>query len=107
VSLIAGFLLVGTLAVVRHGAEVFDLTQTTLLWLALLGLINYPLGRLLYFTSVHLAGITRATPIVSTTPIVAISLGIIAGGETLSPMSAIGTLAIIGGIILIVSKKPA
>ncbi len=107
VSLAVGVLMIGTIALVRYGSEMFDLTPVALAWFALLGLILYPLGRLLNFTGVHLAGVSRAAPIMSAAPLVASTLGITLGGETLTPVIALGTLAIVGGIVLILSERTA
>ena len=105
VSLVAGVLLIGTIALILHGGEMFALPAVAFAWFALLGFINYPLGRFLNFTGVHLAGVGRAIPILAATPLVAVSLGVIVGGETLTIFTALGTGAIVGGVVLIVSAR--
>ena len=76
-------------------------------WFALLGLINFPLGRFFNFTGVHLAGVSRTAPVLAGAPLVAMTLGITLGGETLTPLIALGTAAIVGGVVLIVSERAA
>ena len=105
VSLAAGFLMVGTIALILYGGELFTLPIAALAWFALLGLINYPLGRFLNFTGVHLAGVSRTAPILSATPLVAVTLGVVLGGETLTPAIALGIAAIVGGLVLILTER--
>ncbi len=44
-SLLAGSVLLGILAVPLHAREMLNLPVAALLWIALLGLLNFPLGR--------------------------------------------------------------
>ena len=107
VSLAAGVVMVGTLALLVHRDIMFTLPAVALLWFLLLGTINYPLGRYFNFLGVHLAGVTRAAPILSAAPVVAVILGVTLGGESLTPFIALGTAAIIGGVVLIVTERTA
>ena len=105
ISLASGTALVGAIALAMYGRELFSFSLTALLWFTLLGIINYPLGRLLNFTGVHLAGVSRATPILSTSPLISAALGIMVGGETMNIFIGLGTAAIIGGVLLIVTQR--
>ena len=107
VSLAAGVLMVVTLALAVNRDIMFTLPVVALLWFLLLGTINYPLGRYFNFLGVHLAGVSRASPILAAAPVIAVILGITLGGETLTPYIALGTVAIIGGVVLIVTEKTA
>ena len=107
VSLASGVAMVGTLALLVHRDIMFSLPAAALLWFLLLGTINYPLGRYFSFLGVHLAGVSRASPILAAAPVVAVILGVTLGGETLTPFIALGTAAIIGGVVLIVTEKTA
>mgnify|MGYP001320862773 CR=1 FL=1 len=90
-----------------YGNEMFALPAAAFAWFALLGLINYPLGRFLNFTSVRLAGVARASPILASAPLVAVALGVVLGGEALTPFIALGGAIIVGGVVLIVSERVA
>ncbi len=105
VSLAAGSLLVGAIAFAVHGDQMLAFPPVALLWFALLGSLNYLGGRYFNFISVHLAGVSRAAPILSTSPLVAAALGIGLGGETLTPAIALGTVTIVAGIMLILSER--
>lgn len=107
VSLAAGVVTVGTLALAVNRDIMFTLPVVTLLWFLLLGTINYPLGRYFSFLGVHLAGVSRASPILAAAPVVAVILGITLGGESLTPFIAMGAVLIIGGVVLIVTERTA
>ena len=83
----------------------FALSSTAIGWIALLGLLNYLLGRFLNFNSIRLAGVSRAAPLLAAAPLVAVTLGVLVGGETLNPLIALGTLTIVGGVVLIVTAR--
>ena len=107
VSLAAGVLMIGTIALIVYGSEMFALPAVAFAWFALLGLLNYPLGRFLNFTAVSLAGISRASPILAAAPLVAVTWSVLLGGETLTPLIALGGATIVGGVVLIVSERAA
>ena len=107
VSLASGILMVGSIALTIYGSEMFALPAVAFAWFALLGLLNYPLGRFLNFTSVRLAGVGRASPILAGAPLVAVTLGVLLGGETLTPLIALGGATIVAGVVLIVSARTA
>ena len=105
VSLAAGSLLVGSVALAVYGPSAFALPLAAFGWIFLLGSANYPLGRFLNFTAVSLAGVSRAAPIQASSPLIAMSLGILLGGETLTPLIAAGALSIVSGVVLIVTAR--
>ena len=102
-SLATGTLLIGAIAFAVHGPDDFAISSTAIGWIALLGLLNYLLGRFLNFNSIRLAGVSRAAPLLAAAPLVAVTLGVLVGGETLEPLIALGTLVIVGGVVLIVT----
>lgn len=105
VSLLVGIVITTTLALVLHFDEIWALTAIAFGWFLLVGVLNYPLGRLLNFNSVSKVGVARATPVVGASPLFAAALAVTIGGETMSWTIFVGTLAIVGGIALIVSQK--
>ena len=104
-SLFAGFLLLSAIALPLHWDDILLLPAIAFLWLFLLGLLNFPLGRLLNYSAVRLAGVARATPVLSIAPLFAIALAVLFTGEELTPLLFAGTLAIVAGIALIVSER--
>ena len=88
-----------------HTDEIFALSAIAFLWFLAVGALSFPLGRLLNYTGVSIAGVSRATPIVSASPLFAIGLAVTIGGESINAPILLGTLAIIGGLGLILSQR--
>ncbi len=105
VSVIVGTVIVMTLALTIHWEAIFALTGVAFLWFLLSGSINFPIGRLLNFTSVSLAGVSRSAPIVGSSPLFATALAITVGGEAINAPMLVGTFAIMGGLTLILTQR--
>lgn len=104
-SLLAGSVLVGSLAIPLHAREMLSLPVAALLLIVLLGLLNFPLGRYFNFVAVRLAGVARATPILSTSPLFAVVIAIVFIDETPTLLTLIGGLIVVSGVALIVSER--
>lgn len=104
-SLLVGIVITMTLAVTFHFDSILALTPVAFAWFLLSGIINFPMGRLLNYTGVSLAGVSRSAPIVGSNPLFAAVLAISFGGETITIPILLGTLSIIGGLTLILSQK--
>jgi len=63
------------------------------------------MGRLLNYTSVRLAGVSRASPVVGASPLFAIVLAITVGGESIDLPTLLGAFSIIGGLFLVLSQR--
>jgi uncharacterized membrane protein len=105
VSLVVGTIITMALAFVFHTDAILKLAGVAFLWFLLSAFINFPLGRLLNFTGVSMAGVSKSAPIVGSSPLFATMLAISIGGESLNTMIAIGTLSIIGGLAMILSQR--
>ena len=105
VSLLIGIGITLTLSIIFHQKEIMALSSIAFLWFFISGLINFPLGRLLNYTGVSKIGISKSTPIVATSPLFAAILAVTVGGETINTLMLMGTIAIIGGVALIVAQR--
>ena len=105
VSLLIGIAITLTLALVFHSDDIFALSGIAFVWFLITGTLNFPLGRLLNFTSVNKIGVSRSAPIIGAAPLFSGILGVTIGGESMNLFIFTGTLVIIGGIALIVGQK--
>ena len=105
VSLLVGIVITLTIAIAFHWDDILALSGVAFAWFLLSGTLNFPLGRLMNFTSVNKIGVARSAPIVGASPLFAAILGVTVGGETMNLYIFAGTLIIIGGITLIVGQK--
>ena len=104
-SMLAGLFIVGLLAVPLHINDMFAISMLTLLWVAILGFVNYRLGRFFNYTSVRLAGVARASPLLATAPLWAVLGAAMLLGEVPSVATLLGAVSVVGGVALIVSER--
>ena len=61
-------------------------------------------GRLLNFVAVSRIGVSRSAPLVGTSPVFAATAAVLFAGESLNTFIIVGTLAIIGGLAIVVRQ---
>jgi drug/metabolite transporter (DMT)-like permease len=105
VSLVSGLCLVMTLALIFHWDAVTELSGESYLWFMLSGLLNFPMGRFMNFSSVQRIGVSRATPVVNSAPLFAAAFAILILGEEMTFPLFLGTVSVMAGIALIVSQR--
>ena len=93
------------IAAALHPGEIVGLGAVSLGWLFLVGLFNFPVGRMFNYMSVRLAGVSKASTVVATSPLFATGLAVIILGESVNAVTLAGTVAIIGGLALTLSEK--
>jgi drug/metabolite transporter (DMT)-like permease len=105
ISLAAGFVTISVVAWVMDSQALFAVSRSTVLWFALLGLIQFPGGRFLNYTGIRLAGVARATSISGSSPLFAALLAIVFLGERVTFSILLGTLAVAVGLALVMSQR--
>ena len=93
------------IAAVLHPDELLGVGIVALGWLFLVGFLNFPLGRMFNYTSVRMVGVSKASTVVATSPLFATILAVIILGERVSPITLLGTVAVIGGLALTLNQK--
>ena len=93
------------IAVVLHPGEIVGLGAASLGWRFLVGLFNFPVGRMFNYMSVRLAGVSKASTVVATSPLFATGLAIVILGEPVNTATIAGTVLIIGGLALTLYEK--
>ena len=94
-----------TIVAFLHPDEILGLGIVALGWLFLIGLCNFPLGRMFNYTSVRMVGVSKASTIVATSPLFATVLAVIFLDESVSAISFVGTVVVIGGLALILNQE--
>ena len=107
ISLAAGFVIISVVAWSMDSQALFAVTRSSILWFALLGLIQFPGGRFLNYTGIRLAGVARTTSISGTSPLFAALLAILFLGEQVTSSIVLGTLAVAAGLALVMSQRGA
>jgi transporter family protein len=107
ISLAVGFVTISVVAWGMDSQALFAVSGSTILWFALLGLIQFPGGRFLNYTGIRLAGVARATSISGTSPLFAALLAILFLGEQVTSSILLGTAAVAVGLALVMSQRGA
>ena len=105
VSLISSTVVTMIFALIFHSKEILALSPMAFLWFILAGLITFLGGRLLNFQAINLVGASKASAVVSSTPLFAAILAVIFLNETVNLMLGIGTMMIVTGIALVVMQE--
>ena len=93
------------IAAALHPGEFAGLSAAALGWLFLVGLFNFPLGRMFNYTSVRLVGVSKASTVVATSPFFATVLAVFILGEKVNAVTLAGTVAVIGGLALTLNQE--
>ena len=105
ISLLSSMAVTMIFAFVLHSEEIMSLSPIAFLWFILAGLITFLGGRLLNFQAINLVGASKASAVVSSTPLFAAILAVIFLSETVNLMLGIGTMMIVTGIALVVMQE--
>ena len=93
------------IAAALHPGEFAGLNAAALGWLFLVGLFNFPLGRMFNYTSVRLVGVSKASTVVATSPFFATVLAVFILDEKVNAVTLVGTVAVIGGLALTLNQE--
>ena len=89
-------------ALIFFHEQVFAIQGTTFVWMAVVGVFQFVLGRLLMYIAIDKAGLVRAGPLVSTMPLFATFLALIFLNETITVPLFLGMFTVTTGAIFIV-----
>ena len=104
ISVLSSVSLVVILALSLNFDAVVNLSLTTFLWFSLIGFINYFIGRQFNYRSIKYIGVIKATPLFASAPLFALILAVTITGESVNPAIVIGTLAVVGGLGLVITS---
>lgn len=100
-TVLTGTFLVLGLALTFNLSDIQELPPSAFGWFALMGAMAYPVARLLNNTAITMVGASRAVPMLSLQPLIALALGITLLGEEPTLIVIIGTPIIVGGLGLV------
>ena len=101
-TVLTGAVLLISLAFAFNFPEIKSLKLSTIGWFALMGLMAYPLARVLQNTAINMVGASRAVPMASVQPLVAFMLGMLLLGERPNLLVSAGTPVIVAGLLMVV-----
>jgi drug/metabolite transporter (DMT)-like permease len=71
-------------------------------WFAMVGVINFLIGRQCNYNATKRLGATRAVSIMACSPLVSIALAVAFTGEHVSALQLLGVAMTVGGVVLVV-----
>ena len=104
-SLVASTAFLLVIAIVLEGDGILAVPLAVLPWFALVGGLNFVLGRLFNYTSLRYIGVARATTVFSLSHFFATLLAVVFFGEQVTPPLLLGTATIILGVALLTSER--
>ena len=100
-SVIISLLLLITVTIKGQWGFVAEMTAKSAVFIAMEGICAALLGQLAYYYALKLGEVGLVSPIVAAFPLVAVFLGIVFLGETVTPYKVIAALLIVTGIVLL------
>ncbi len=101
-SLIVGWGFIAGATAALYPEELFGVTLAAFGWLALIGLVNFPLGRYMNFVSLRKLGVLKANPVLAMAPVVSAFEGVVFLGERINAAVGAGTLLAVSGLMVVV-----
>ncbi len=106
VSLFSGLLFIGVLALLLQLDDLKALSLAAIALFALIGVLNFAIGRYFNFMSISHLGIGRSTPILASSPLFAMVIAVAFTGESVSAGTLVGTALILAGVYVTI-RRPA
>ncbi len=105
ISALSSLVLLVGLALVFNFDDVKALGLTAVIWFAIIGIVNYVLGRQFNYLSIGRIGVTRSSPLFASAPLFSFILAVSFLGESVNPALIIGTVITISGLYLVVTSQ--
>ena len=105
ISLVAGCVLTGVLVLAFELDAFTHLSAEALALFAVIGVLNFPMGRFLNYMSVARLGVGRSTPILASAPLFAMVLAVIFTGESVNLATFAGTALILAGLYITLRSR--
>lgn len=105
VSLLSGFVVILAVTAAMHPGELVGVPRATVLWIALLAMVQFPIGRFLTYQGIRLAGVAPATSIAGSSPLVAAILAAIFLHEPITVLIVAGIVAVVVGLALVMGDS--
>ncbi len=104
-TVLVGAVMVCALAFSVNFDEIKTLPIEAYGWIALMGILAYPVARVLHHSAIRMVGATRAMPMTSLQPLMAFAIGFLILGERPNLLVSIGTPIIVAGLLLVVMPR--
>ena len=104
-TVLSSMILVVGLGLVLSLDEFKSLSLTAMGWILVMGIMGYPMARVLLITAISMVGAARAVPMSGIQPVIAFTLGVLLLGERPNLLVILGTPVIVAGLFLVVMPR--
>ncbi len=104
-TVLSGMILIVGLGLILNLDDIKALSPAAMGWIVVLGIMGYPMARLLLITAISMVGAARAVPMQGIQPIIAFALGVVLLGERPDLLVTMGTPVIVAGLLLVVMPR--
>ena len=104
-TVLVGAVLVSGIAFSVNFDEIKALPLEVYGWITVMGILAYPLARVLHNSALKMVGAARTVPMISLQPLMAFAIGFLILGERPNLLVTIGTPIIVGGLLLVVMPR--
>jgi drug/metabolite transporter (DMT)-like permease len=104
-TVLVGAVLVSGIAFAVNFDEIKALPLEVYGWITVMGILAYPLARVLHNSALKMVGAARTVPMISLQPLMAFAIGFFILGERPNLLVTIGTPIIVGGLLLVVMPR--
>lgn len=104
-TVLSGMVLVVGLGLILNLDEIKSLSRPAMGWIVVMGIMGYPMARLLHVTAISMVGAARAVPMAGIQPVIAFTLGVLVLGERPGLLVTVGTPIIVAGLLLVVMPR--
>jgi drug/metabolite transporter (DMT)-like permease len=105
VSLVSGCLFMAVLVVTLQFDELRNVSTRAVLLFALVGVLNFPVGRFFNYLGMSRLGVGRSTPLLASAPLFAVLIAVLFTGEQLRLATAAGGALIVSGLYVTISGR--
>lgn len=104
-TVLSSMILVVGLGLVLSLDEFKSLSLTAMGWILVMGIMGYPMARVLLITAISMVGAARAVPMSGIQPVIAFTLGVLLLGERPNLLVILGTPVIVAGLFLVMMPR--
>ena len=104
-TVLSSMILVVGLGLVLSLDEFKSLSLTAMGWILVMGIMGYPMARVLIITAISMVGAARAVTMSGIQPVIAFTLGVLLLGERPNLLVVLGTPVIVAGLFLVMMPR--
>ena len=106
-TVLSSMVLVVGLGLALNLDEIRSISPTAMGWILVMGIMAYPMARVLVATAISMVGAARAVTMSAIQPVIAFTLGVLLLGERPNLLVTVGTTVIVAGLFLVVMPRPS